>query len=152
MGVTEANASIVKSTFLSKAVGELMGTISRSSFPLIPSSPHPLLSIDYSSRDHFVAVLEEDDLLKVINLLSKEGTHRVAVIDILQDIRHILTQTDIVRYPSLYRYSSYSKFALHRILNFNIESLANVANITIKDLGLAYSPVVSVLANDIFAK
>jgi hypothetical protein len=42
--------------------------------------------------------LEEDDLLKVITLLSREGTHRVAVIDILSDIRSIITQTDIARF------------------------------------------------------
>lgn len=58
--------------------------------------------VDYSSRDHFTAVVEEDDLLKVINLLSKEGTHRIAAIDVLSEVHHIITQTDIVRYVFSY--------------------------------------------------
>jgi len=110
VGVSDATADTLASTFMSKPVGDLM---------------------DYSSRDHFKAVVEEDELLKVISILSKDGNHRVAVIDVLSEVRHILTQTDIVK-----------------VLHANIESLAHVSHISIRDLGIAYSNVVTVRAND----
>jgi len=109
-GVTQENAQTVTNEFLSQRVGDLM---------------------DFSTRDHFTAILEEDSLLKVIGLLSKEGTHRVAVIDILSEVRHVLTQTDVAK-----------------VLHHNIDSLAPVSKMTIRELGIAYSDVISVHAND----
>lgn len=106
IGVSDANSGTLATTFLSKPVGDLM---------------------DLSTRDHFKAIVEEDDLLKVISILAQPGSHRVAVIDILSEVRHVLTQTDIVR-----------------VLHFNIDSLAHISHFTIKDLGIAYSNVISV--------
>lgn len=104
-----SDANVLTSTFLSKQVGELT---------------------DFSSRDHFKAVLEEDDLLKVINLLAQDGVHRVAIVDILQDIRFMITQTDIIK-----------------VIHANLDSLVNVARVSVKDLGVANSNLICVKAN-----
>jgi len=70
-----SNPTALAQSFLNKPVGDLM---------------------DYSSRDRFKAVLEEDDLLSVMEVLGK-GTHRVAVVNVLSDIQNLITQSDIVR-------------------------------------------------------
>jgi len=61
--------------FFSKKVGDLM---------------------DYSSRDRFKAVLEEDDIFTVMEILG-HGTHRVAIVNVLSDIQNLITQSDVVR-------------------------------------------------------
>jgi len=110
VGVTEANAANLASAFLNKPVGDLM---------------------DYSTRDHFTAVLEEDDLLKVITLLAKEGIHRVAVIDILSEIRYLITQTDVIR-----------------AVQEHIDELVNVGLVSVRNLGVTGGQIIAVRADD----
>jgi CBS domain-containing protein len=110
IGVTDANAAMLATAFLNKPVGDLM---------------------DYSTRDHFTAVLEEDELLKVISLLARDGNHRVAVVDILSDIRHVITQTDIIR-----------------VICEHIDELINVGRVTVRDLGVTHSNIIVVRADD----
>jgi len=70
-----SNPSALATHFLGKHVGDL---------------------IDYSSRDKFKTVLEEDDLLSVMEVLG-QGTHRVAVVNVLCDIQNLIAQSDVVQ-------------------------------------------------------
>jgi len=70
-----SNTAALASSFMNKPVGEL---------------------IDYSSRDRFRTVLEEDDILSVMEVLGK-GNHRVGIVNVLSDIQNLITQSDVVR-------------------------------------------------------
>jgi CBS-domain-containing membrane protein len=86
--------------------------------------------IDFSSRDKFKAVLEEDDLLTVMGVLS-HGTHRVGVMNVLNDIQNLVAQSDIVQ-----------------LLALNVRFLGNDANKQVQDFGLTSRRLVVVNAND----
>jgi len=73
--VTYSTPPALASAFMNKPVGDL---------------------IDYSSRDRFKTVLEEDDILTVMEVLGR-GSHRVGVVNVLSDIQNLISQSDIVK-------------------------------------------------------
>jgi len=90
--------------------------------------------MDLSSRDHFKSVLEEEHLATVVNMFA-QGVHRVAVVDIFQEIRHIVAQSDVVR-----------------VVASNLNAVGPVANKTVQELGFLqphnYPKLVVVNADD----
>lgn len=73
--------------------------------------------IDYSSRDRFKTVLEEDNLHTVMEVLGK-GSHRVGVVNVLADIQNLITQSDVVR-----------------LIAANVHLLGTGANMQMQELG-----------------
>jgi len=103
-----SNPTELATHFLNKPVGEL---------------------IDYSSRDKFKTVLEEDDLLTVMGVLG-QGTHRVAVMNVLNDIQNLIAQSDVVQ-----------------LISANLHLLGAHADTPVQNLGFVHS-IVPVLASE----
>lgn len=77
--------------------------------------------LDYSSRDKFTAVLEEDDLMHVIQLFAT-GVHRVGIVNSFNEIQNLLSQLDVAR-----------------LIAENITLLGPMAGKSLQELGLVPS-------------
>lgn len=78
---------------------------------------HTNVVADYSSRDKFKTVLEEDDLLSVMGVLG-QGSHRVAVVNVLSDIQNLIAQSDVVQ-----------------LISANVQLLGQYADVPVQNLG-----------------
>jgi len=92
---------------------------------------HPIEDLpDRSDNDLFAAVAEEESSLRLLKLYGL-GVHRVALVDVNGDVRTVISQSDFITF-----------------LNNSKHLFSEVANKTVKELGLVKADELVLIDND----